>query len=100
MYFIPLHNIDKCFLQHEVTICRKEQPFIIRPKRLTSLASIDAVPMDVSDSLLSSQSSQLEHLAASNSELTSSNNTQYQSDDPGGGATSSSAGHDPVEASC
>ena len=54
--------------------------------------------MDVSDSLLSSQSSQLEHLAASNNELSSSNNTQSQSDAPGGGATSSSAGHDPVEA--
>lgn len=61
------------------------------------MESIDAVPMDVSDSLHNdaSQVSELERLAESSSDLPSSNT---QSDDPGGGGGGTSGGHDPESA--
>ena len=49
-----MHFVIK-FLQHEVDVCRKEQPFVIRPRRSESSISIeqpqsplqlDSIPME------------------------------------------------------
>lgn len=36
-------------MQHEVSICRRIQPFLIRPTSVLSVASVESVPMEVTE---------------------------------------------------